>query len=566
MPVQKCTKGGKPGWRWGKSGKCYIGSGAKAKAAKQGAAIKASGNQEHDVNMRRSGMLFQKITTNFVGTVRNDTMEGRDYLVAPMIMIVEGVHEGSNGPLYYPADELAKIPSIWNHKPIVVYHPQLNGAMVSACDPDILSNRKVGVIMNTTFDDGKLKAEAWLEIDRMNKVDERIAEAIENKETMELSTGLFTDNENVEGEWNGEAYEAIARNYRPDHLALLPDLKGACSIEDGAGFLRLNAEQNSITIDLKTLKYKKAVECLKNKGDGLIHCIQKFVENEISFDDTRQRLQSILKGKFGEDDYVWIEDVFDEYVVYDRAGILYRQDYDDVDGAISFKGMAFVVKKDIKYIPVTNVVKNERKVKMNKKEKAVKALIENKGTHWEEDDKEDLMEFDEEILNKMIPVENQETNTDADDNKDKDKDKDKKTTENEDKTKEDKDKDKASDGEEEEATANMSAEDYINTKVPDGLKGVLRSGLASYNAGKTKLIEVITTNKKNTFTKEQLEAKDLDELKSLATLAADTEKQQEAVVTALNYGGQSDPVTNTTEETPMDEPVWNFEEEKRKRA
>lgn len=37
MPVQKA----KGGYRWGKSGKVYKGKGAKAKAARQGRAIKA---------------------------------------------------------------------------------------------------------------------------------------------------------------------------------------------------------------------------------------------------------------------------------------------------------------------------------------------------------------------------------------------------------------------------------------------------------------------------------------------------------------------------------------------
>jgi len=39
MPVRKV----KGGYKWGKSGKLYKGKGAKAKAARQGRAIKASG-------------------------------------------------------------------------------------------------------------------------------------------------------------------------------------------------------------------------------------------------------------------------------------------------------------------------------------------------------------------------------------------------------------------------------------------------------------------------------------------------------------------------------------------
>ena len=40
MPVRKTKSGG---YKWGKSGKTYRGKGAKAKAEKQGRAIRASG-------------------------------------------------------------------------------------------------------------------------------------------------------------------------------------------------------------------------------------------------------------------------------------------------------------------------------------------------------------------------------------------------------------------------------------------------------------------------------------------------------------------------------------------
>ena len=42
MPVMPCTSGGKRGYKYGKGGKCYTGKDAKARAAKQGAAIKHS--------------------------------------------------------------------------------------------------------------------------------------------------------------------------------------------------------------------------------------------------------------------------------------------------------------------------------------------------------------------------------------------------------------------------------------------------------------------------------------------------------------------------------------------
>lgn len=45
MPIKPCSKGEKKGYKYGDSGKCYTGKGAKAKATKQGRAIKSSQNR-----------------------------------------------------------------------------------------------------------------------------------------------------------------------------------------------------------------------------------------------------------------------------------------------------------------------------------------------------------------------------------------------------------------------------------------------------------------------------------------------------------------------------------------
>lgn len=42
MPIKKCQKDGKPGYKWGDSGECYVGDDAKQKAQKQGVAIELS--------------------------------------------------------------------------------------------------------------------------------------------------------------------------------------------------------------------------------------------------------------------------------------------------------------------------------------------------------------------------------------------------------------------------------------------------------------------------------------------------------------------------------------------
>lgn len=267
---------------------------------------------------------MERIITNLTGLVRNEKLEGKDCLVVPMVMIVEGVLNGSGGPLYYPAEELAKVPAVWNHKPVVVYHPTMGDQPISACDPATINAYKVGVILNTKWDGKRLSAEAWLNPDRLELVDKRVSDAINANQMMEVSTGLFTDNEATPGVFNGIAYNGVARNLRPDHLAILPDQIGACSIADGAGLLRVNATNK------------------KELHDTLV--ILGIVDN-VSHD----AIHSALYAALGNKDGLWIEDVFDSSVVYTDNGKLYKRTYRMEDSKAILEGIAEEVFRVVQY-------------------------------------------------------------------------------------------------------------------------------------------------------------------------------------------------------------------------
>jgi hypothetical protein len=185
---------------------------------------------------------MEVIVANIAGGVRKEIFSGREYIVAPLSLIVPGVLNGSKGSLYYPVEELRKEPSAWNGMPIVVNHPTKNGKPVSARDPRILERYGIGTVFNTGMN-GKLGAEGWFEVEATRRVDARVLDALTVGRPLELSTGLFTDNESAppDAVFNSPSgprpYKYIARNYRPDHLAILPDGKGACSINDGCGVL-----------------------------------------------------------------------------------------------------------------------------------------------------------------------------------------------------------------------------------------------------------------------------------------------------------------------------------------
>lgn len=196
---------------------------------------------------------MERVLVNVDGRIRREVRNGREYLVAPMTLIVPGVLNGSKGPLYYPPDEILKDPSAWNGIPIVVYHPTHNGQHISARDPDVLERQQIGnvfrsqvVMQGPPEKQGRLVAEGWFDVEATRRVDKRILERLSRGDPIELSTGLFTDNEQARpgANYRGKSYEYVARNYKPDHLAILPDQKGACSVEDGCGVLANEQQQN----------------------------------------------------------------------------------------------------------------------------------------------------------------------------------------------------------------------------------------------------------------------------------------------------------------------------------
>lgn len=501
------------------------------------------------------------LKSNVIPSVRNDRMEDKDWLVVPMVMLVEGVHNGSCGALYYPKEELEKTPASWNHKPVVVYHP--NGP--TACDPDVITNRKVGVIMNTKFDGGKLKAEAWLDPDRIKKIDNRIADAIENKSMMELSTGLFTDLEGPDGDWGQEHYDAIAVNYRPDHLALLPDMKGACSMEDGAGFLRLNSEKEKKTEDrISKLWADTYFPVLRAAGIDTT----KLTSNELSHSAVFMQLDGLVRKKNSN---AWIEEVFDSFLCYSVNGELFKQEYEvGKDDVITLKDTPEPVVRVVQYktksgtfLEVKNDNQDGKEQSMNKDE-LIKKLLENGDSGWTDKDKEILNSMDEKVLGVIVEKVDNRAAAEAAEKK---------------KAEEEAAKNKAAETKKAETktesaavtTTNvavenktepkkpMTEEEYIAT-APKNIQNVLTRGLKAYNSEVSRLIKIIKSNPKCSFSDEYLQNRELDELVGLAKIAAPEDKPlDQNSILMPDYSGQAETATANADVEVLDLPVMSFD-------
>jgi len=260
---------------------------------------------------------MQYVTANLSGKVRRSTLNGREHIVVPLTMIVPGVLNGSDGPIYYPPEENRRDPSAWNHMPIVVYHPKRNGRAISARDPEVLDKSAIGIVLSSEADP-RIVAEGWFDIEKTRKVDQRVLANIEAGIPIELSTGLGMDKVPAPpgANYNGVPYDYIATNYRPDHLAVLPDQVGACSIKDGCGVL----------------------------------------VNEMSHEQLSSMLEMELRKSFKQDEPgAYIVQVFDGEFIYEQGGKLYKLSYTKSEDSVKLGKKPEQVIRKVSFDPVGNV-------------------------------------------------------------------------------------------------------------------------------------------------------------------------------------------------------------------
>ncbi len=210
-------------------------------------------------------MLFVSSSIADIGGTYTTRNAGNStFLVVPSVMLRHGVIEtvvdhdtGMVGSVLVPAEELKRSIVSWSAKPVVVNHPQRNGSYVLASTPDVFFDEHVGYIFNVRVNDnGSLIADLWLDAERMGTLGDshqRALTVLTNGGKMDVSTGFYADLVEENGSINGKQYSYKFTNIQPDHLALLPDMQGACSWEDGCGVPRVNvsvsASGNLGTVD-----------------------------------------------------------------------------------------------------------------------------------------------------------------------------------------------------------------------------------------------------------------------------------------------------------------------------
>lgn len=238
------------------------------------------------------------INAEVSGDYKIFTHEDKEVLSVPVVAIVEGVLNS----YFVPEEEFGKFVNSWEGIPVPVDHPQVNGMFVSANIPDILASRNIGRFHNVTADGGKLKGEMWVYLaDAEKKGFSEIVERLKRNEKIEVSTAYFADTEKKRGTFNGVDYSGVHRNLRPDHLAILPDDIGACSIENGCGTFQNKQKGTVMSLFTNVLE---ALGLKANEYKDKEEEIMSLIKNESTEKPEDVEAQAEGMPEDGEDDEV----------------------------------------------------------------------------------------------------------------------------------------------------------------------------------------------------------------------------------------------------------------------
>jgi len=461
--------------------------------------------------------------------------EGAEHTVFPVVALVEGVHNG----VFYSKAEIAKFPSAWNNRPVPLYHPEdATGKKISANSPDVLEQYRVGSGFNFMINEnGALCGELW--INNVKALEKDPDLLIKMQDNMEISTCLWTDGDGVSGNWNGEDFTESVFNFRPDHVAILPEQTGACSWRDGCG-VRANEQ----------IKHEEEVLALL-KSTGL--CWNDITSNakkdKKAFEEVQSNIHAFLNGidyKEG-DNYVYhfLEATYDSYFIYGRSPTrtdpsyrFYRRDYsvDESGKAVIDNESKEMVKKTTFEQVTTNAEDKEEQTMGQKKSccpDRVEALIANAKSPYTDDDRDHLLTMNEE---KFAAVE-------------------KPYVEEEPKPET---KVKANSGDTPEVKLEVKSKEIdVNTFIssaPPEIQALLNSGLETYQKQKGAAIDHVMTNAAGVYEKAELEAMDLKGLSRLVALVSANKPAPQRDLGLPIYPGRGiapSTLSSVKDETPL---------------
>lgn len=184
--------------------------------------------------------MDKRVRVNVLSRVNSDKIKkvrrnGRDIMVVPSATLPDGIV--MNG-IRYPAEEIEKSYKSLERTPAPLGHPNVEGAFVSASDPEGLARGWIGAWNeNVRRENGRVFMDKVIDLATAQQTTggQSVLEAINKGEPIHSSTGLYCVLENVANAEDGA--EFVARDIVFDHDAILIGETGAATPDQGVGLL-----------------------------------------------------------------------------------------------------------------------------------------------------------------------------------------------------------------------------------------------------------------------------------------------------------------------------------------
>lgn len=250
--------------------------------------------------------------------VRTEIEGGHEWLVVSSRTLPDNVV--MNGGLY-PADEIAAAFNTLNNTHAPVGHPQDSAGNYILCtDPLALTGGYLVGAMNrnATRANGIVSVEKWINVPTamQSANGKRLIAALnalaKGGDPIHTSTGLLLEREELPAPQvnaEGKQYSWIARNMRFDHDAILLDQPGAATPDQGVG-IGVNAQLAGEEV--------QRVVAINSAGLDMSGGMRTSVAAvERQWQAIRSQAREALRARYGDDKYVWIDDINDDTVVYE---------------------------------------------------------------------------------------------------------------------------------------------------------------------------------------------------------------------------------------------------------
>lgn len=291
-------------------------------------------------------MLAELKTFEITVLFRQETIDDIEYYIAPCVALVPGVRNGS----LIEIDTLSKTVEQWNNTPLMLNHPKdINGNYILA-DAKEAKKFDIGVFKYPKIEDNRLKGECWVDVEKCAKLPQgdTLLGLIENGSPIECSIGFLAIFTEKIGNFNGVEYNEVIDYIAPDHLALLPNDRGACSWDDGCGFGRILQKRNGMD---KPLNFKE-------EGVKRLQEIAKGLMTDADLYRNLSHLVSADMSEWGYYDWEWYiegieSDSDNKYITVSLMRSLWRREYSkSEDGALTLMGEWEPVQVETTFIPM----------------------------------------------------------------------------------------------------------------------------------------------------------------------------------------------------------------------